>query len=94
MPHVQVSMEDRESLALLAKMWGKRVSFCQRSSVGNDVRRVYLHGKKAYDLLKMMLPYLAGEKRRKALYLLKKYRTKTSLPVSDPRRFKAFGGMK
>jgi hypothetical protein len=93
LPQVQVSMEDKESLDRLARMWGKSVSFCQRSSVGNDVWRVYVHGQKAYDLLKIMLPYLAGEKRRKALYLLKKYRKKTSLPVTSPSEFHAFGGM-
>ena len=92
-PQVQVSMEDKESLARLAKMWAVRVIFCQKSSVGNDVWRVYVHGKKAYDLLRIVLPYLSGEKRKKALYLLRKYKNRTSLPVLSPQKFKAFGGI-
>jgi len=40
-----------------------------------------------------MLPYLAGDKRRKALYMLEKYKHRTSMPVLDLRNFKAFGGM-
>ena len=91
-PQVQVSMEDNESLSGLGEMWGVHMNFCQKSSVGNDVWRVYVHGKKAYDLLKLVLPYLYGPKRKKALYLLKKYKSRTSIPVSEPSRFKAFGG--
>jgi len=60
-------MEDKASLNLLARMWGRSVFFCQKSSVGNDVWRVYVHGKKAYDLLRIVLPYLEGEKRRKGI---------------------------
>jgi len=40
-----------------------------------------------------MLPYLAGDKRRKALYMLEKYKHRTSMPVLAPRNFKGFGGM-
>ncbi|MDV3278146.1 MAG: hypothetical protein LYZ69_06740 [Nitrososphaerales archaeon] len=94
MPQVQVSMEDKASLDRLARMWGARVNFCQKSSVGNDVWKVCVHGTKAYDLLKLVLPYLAGEKREKALYLLKKYRYRKSFVSSEPKKFVAFGGMK
>jgi hypothetical protein len=92
-PQVQVTMEDKESLTRLAGLWGAKVTFCQKSSVGNDVWRVYVHGKKAYDLLKIMLPYLAGDKRRKALYMLEKYKHRTAMPVLDSMNFRAFGGM-
>lgn len=94
LPQVQVSMEDGASLERLAKMWGTRTNFCQKSSVGNDVWRVCASGKKAYDLLKLVLPYLFGEKRKKAIYLLKKYKHTKSLRFSDPVSFKAFSGLK
>jgi hypothetical protein len=94
LPQVQVSMEDRASLDRLAKMWGTRTRFCQKSSVGNDVWRVVVSGKKAYDLLELVLSYLSGEKRNKAMYLLKKYKRKKSFRFSDPIEFKAFSGMK
>lgn len=94
LPQVQVSMEDKASLDHLAKIWGTRTGFCQKSSVGNDVWRVSVSGKKAYDLLELVLPYLAGEKRKKAMYLLKKYKHKKSLRFAEPIEFKAFSGMK
>jgi hypothetical protein len=86
-------MEDKESLSLLVRMWGKRVYFCQKTPIGNGVWRIYVHGQKAYDLLKIVLPYIAGEKRKKSLYLLRKYRNRTSLPVSDPKIFEPVGGV-
>lgn len=94
MPEAQVSMEDKQSLIRLAKMWGAHVGFCQKSSVGNDVWRVNVQGKKAYDLMKIILPYLSGEKRRKALHLLKKCGKRTSLVVVNPKSFEAFGRFK
>ena len=94
MPQVQVSMEDKASLERLAMMWGSRARFCQKSSVGNDVWRVCVHGKKAYDLLKLVLPYLAGDKMKKALYLLKKYKHRKSFRFSAPDKFVAFSDMK
>lgn len=94
LPQVQVSMEDRASLNRLAKMWGARAAFCQKSSVGNDVWRVVVSGKKAYDLLRLVLPYLSGEKRKKAMYLIKKYKKRRSIRFSSLLKFKAFRGMK
>jgi hypothetical protein len=94
MAQVQVSMEDKQSLVRLGMMWGARVTFCQKSSVGNDVWRVYVSGRRALDLLQIILPYLSGPKRRKAIYLLKKYKGKRTIPALDPERFKAFGGMR
>jgi len=87
-------MEDKISLDRLAKMWDTRTTFCQKSSVGNDVWRVCVSGKKAYDLLKLMLPYLSGEKRKKALYLLTKYKQKKAFRYSNPVEFRAFRRMK
>ena len=87
-------MEDEPSLARLGAVRGADVGFCQRSSIGDDAWRVYVHGKKAYDLLKVILPHLVGIKREEALSLLKKYRAKTSEPVRRPEKFVAFGGMK
>jgi hypothetical protein len=93
MPLVQVSMEDKASLNRLGAMWGCSTIYDQKSSVGNDVWRVYVSGRKARDLLRIVLPYLAGKKRRRALYILKKYRKRTSIPVDDPASFRRFEGL-
>jgi len=93
MPHVQVSMEDKASLNRLGAMWGCSTIHDQKSSVGNDVWRVYVCGRKARDLLRIVLPYLAGKKRKRALYILKKYSKRTSIPVDDPASFRRFEGL-
>ncbi len=93
MPAVQVSMEDKASLNRLGAMWGSSTIFDQKSSVGNDVWRVYVCGRKARDLLKIVLPYLAGKKRKRALYILKKYRKRTSIPVDNSTSFIRFEGL-
>lgn len=94
MPVVRVSMEDKASLRRLSRMWGTRVTFCQKSSTLNDVWQVAATGKRAYDLLRLVLPHLAGIKRKKALYILKKYKDRKSIPVKDPKSFRSFGDMK
>ncbi|MDV3292793.1 MAG: hypothetical protein LYZ70_00810 [Nitrososphaerales archaeon] len=91
---VQVSMEDKESLARVASHWGVGVRHDGMSSVGNEVWRVVATGRRALDLLKMLLPYLAGTKKRRAEYLLSKYTERTSAPVVDRKKFKPFSGMK
>lgn len=93
MPLVEVSMEDKASLNRLGAIWGCSTIYDQKSSVGNDVWRVYVSGRKARDLLRIVLPYLAGKKRRRALYILKKYRKRTSIPVDDPASFRRFEGL-
>jgi hypothetical protein len=50
-------------------------------------------GKKAMELLQLMMPYLAGPKKKKALYLLQKYADRTSLPVKVKDTFFPFSGM-
>lgn len=94
MPQVRVSMEDKESLERVGRLWGRKVVFCQTSSTGNSVWSVQIGGKKAKELLLLMLPYLAGPKRKKALFLLEKYADKTSLPVKARGAFVPFSGMK
>jgi hypothetical protein len=93
MPQVKISMEDKESLDRVATLWGRKTTFCQESSVGNDVWRVQIGRKKAQALLRLILPYLGGIKRKKALYLLAKYDQRAALPVKDRESFKPFGGM-
>jgi len=92
MPQVKISMED-ESLERVAPLWGRKVTFCGTSSTGNKVWSVQVGGKKAKELLVLMMPYLAGPKRKKALYLLEKYGERTCLPVRVRGSFLPFGGM-
>lgn len=87
-------MEDKESLDLVARAWGVKTHFCQESSTGNSVWRVVIEGKKAVDFLALAFSFLAGEKERKARYLLAKYKPQTSLPVRNARKFTPFSGMK
>lgn len=93
MPQVKVSMEDKESLERVGRLWGRKVTFCQTSATGNSVWSVQVGGKKAKELLALMMPYLAGPKRKKALYLLGKYGEKSSLPINAREHFVPFGGM-
>jgi hypothetical protein len=37
MPQVRISMEDKESLERVGRLWGRKVTFCQTSSTGNSV---------------------------------------------------------
>ncbi len=93
MPLVHVTMEDKDSLDRLAMLWGASTLFSQKSSVGNDVWRVMVHGKKAVDLLRLIFPFLEGEKKRKAQYLLGKYSSRASLRVAVRQEFRPFGGL-
>jgi hypothetical protein len=82
-------MEDKESMERLGRLWGRKVVFCQKSSTGNDVWSVGIGGKKALGLMALMMPYLEGAKKRKAVYLLSKYQDRTTMSVkkrSDFRR--------
>jgi hypothetical protein len=93
MPYVEVSMEDVQSLNRLGRIWGSSTIYNGKNSVGNDVWRVHVCGKKAYDLLRIVLPYLAGKKRSRAIYILKKYGIRTSLPVERPAVSRSFEGL-
>lgn len=93
MPQVKISMEDKESLERVARVWGRKVSFCQKSSTGNDVWSVQIGGKKAMELLRLVLPYFGGVKKKKALYLLTKYGERTSQSVRTKEDFRPFGGV-
>ena len=86
-------MEDKESLERLGPLWGRKVTCCGKSSTGNDVWSVQVGGKKAKELLFLMMPYLSGSKRKKALYLLQKYAERTTLPVKVRDSFVPFSGM-
>jgi hypothetical protein len=86
-------MEDKESLERVGRLWGRKVTFCGTSSTGNSYWSVQVGGKKAKELLLLMMPYLAGPKRKRALYLLQKYAEKTSLPVKVRDTFAPFSGM-
>jgi len=92
-PQVKVSMEDKESIERLGKLWGRKAVFCQKSSTGNDVWSVAIGGKKALELMELMMPYLEGPKKRKAVYLLSKYHELTSLPVENRNDFRPFEGL-
>jgi hypothetical protein len=92
-PQVRISMEDRESLDQVARLWGRKTTFCQKSSTGNDVYSVQIGGQKAKELLSLVLPYLRGIKRQKATYLLAKYYKRTSLPVKRRQEFRPFSDM-
>jgi hypothetical protein len=92
-PCVQVSMEDKQSLARLAGWWGVKTVFWQKSSVGNEVWKVVAWGRRALDLLKLILPLLEGEKRRRAMYLLAKYSSRPTLRVKQGQEFRPFRDM-
>jgi hypothetical protein len=93
LPQVRISMEDKESLDRVARLWGRKTTLAQTSSVGNKVWSVQVGGKKALDLLRLMLPYMAGPKRKRGLYLLDKYKDRTSFPVLRREDFSPFRGL-
>ncbi|HVC27123.1 MAG TPA: hypothetical protein VND40_03090 [Nitrososphaerales archaeon] len=86
-------MEGKESLDRVERLWRRKTAFCQTMSTGNSVWSVQIGGKKAKQLQVLMMPYLAGPKRKKAIYLLEKYAERTSLPVRVREDFHPFGGM-
>jgi hypothetical protein len=93
MPQVKISMEDRDSLERVAKLWGRKTTFNGKSSTGNSVWSVRVGGRKAIELLALMMPYLSGPKRKKAFYQLEIYAGRTGLPVENREAFQPFGGM-
>jgi hypothetical protein len=93
MPQVKVSMEDRESVDRVPTLWGRQTCFCLGSSVGNDVWSAQIGGQKAKEQLGLVMPYLAGVKRKKALQLISKSERATTLGVKDRGSFKPFEGM-
>ena len=86
-------MEDKESIERLGRLWGRKAVFCQKSSTGNDVWSVAIGGKKALELMALMMPYLEGPKKKKAVYLLSKFQERTSLPVNNRNDFRPFEGL-
>jgi len=86
-------MEDKEPLDYVARLWGRKTTFCQTSSTGNKVWAVQIGGKKAKELLKLMTPFLSGPKRKKALFLLDKYKDSTTLRVQRPEDFVPSSGL-
>jgi len=86
-------MEDRDSIDYVGRLWGRSATPCQRTSVGNNVWRVQVGGKKAMELLRLILPYLRGIKRKKAMFLLSMYALRTMSHVADRESFRPFGEM-
>jgi hypothetical protein len=64
-----------------------------KSSSGNDYWTVQIGERKANDLLRLVLPYSEGVKKKKAMYLLNKYGERTPLPVAKKEDFRPFGGL-
>jgi len=93
MPQVKISMEDKEPIDHVARLWGRKTTPSGYRSTGNKVWGVQIGGKKAKELLRLMMPYLAGPKRKKALFLLHKHRYRTTLPVPSREGFIAFRGL-
>jgi len=93
MPQVRIGMEDKESLERVGRLWGRKVTLYGKSSSGNDYWTVQIGGRKANDLLRLVLPYFEGVKKKKAMYLLNKYGERTTLPVAKKEDFRPFGGL-
>ncbi|GEM_PF-2948346 len=93
MPQVRRGMEDKESLERVGRLWGRKVTLSGKSSSGNDYWTVQIGERKANDLLRLVLPYSEGVKKKKAMYLLNKYGERTPLPVAKKEDFRPFGGL-
>lgn len=93
MPQVKISMQDKDSVDRVAHLWGRSTTLCQKSSIGNGVWSVQVGGRNALELIRFILPYLSGPKKKKAIYLLAKYNGKVTLPVNRRVEFKPFSDL-
>jgi hypothetical protein len=92
-PQLKVSMEDKESVDRLAQLWGRKATLRARSSTGNDAWGLQVGGKKALGLIKLMMPYVEGPDKRKAIFLLARHKTRTSIPVKSKLELRRFEGL-
>jgi hypothetical protein len=90
MQQAKISMEDKESLERVGRTWVRKTTSCGTNSKGDSVWSVQTRGEKAKDPLGLVVPYLAGSKKKKALCLLDRCAERTSLPVKGLESFLPF----